>query len=107
MLLHARVRLGEVVPGSPLRVRNISSGGLMADCQAPLGMGEQIEIELRNIGWVSGNVAWARDGRIGVAFTDKIDPQLARKPVSAGPSSSPSLIRPPVQQTRRPGLKTE
>jgi hypothetical protein len=105
MFLHARARLGEVIPGSPLRVRNISSGGLMADCQAPLATGDPIEIELRNIGWVVGRVTWARAGRIGVAFADRIDPQLARSPVGAGGDSG--LLRTGLQPNRRPALKVE
>jgi hypothetical protein len=71
--------------GMPLgkaRVRNLSATGLMADCERPVVAGTRIALELRGIGRVLGAVAWARDDKIGVAFDEQIDPQLARKPVS-------------------------
>ena len=40
-------------------------------------------IELRGIGEIGGRIAWATDGRIGVAFDQQIDPMRARKPVAS------------------------
>jgi hypothetical protein len=45
-----------------------------------------VVLELRGIGPVRGTVAWAREDKIGLAFDEQIDPQLARKPVAAGAS---------------------
>lgn len=77
------------------RVRNLSATGLMADCERPVPVGARIELELRGVGRVSGNVVWSRDHKIGVAFDEEIDPQLARKPVvSPGDRhSAPSYLR--------------
>lgn len=72
--------------GAPLgkaRVRNLSATGLMADCERSVPAGTQLTLELRGIGHVSGSVAWSREDKIGVAFDEPIDPQLARKPVSS------------------------
>lgn len=67
-----------------VRVRNLSAGGLMAEYARPVALGETLEIELRGIGRIAGRIAWATDGRIGIAFAQPIDPKLARKPVGQG-----------------------
>lgn len=66
-----------------VRVRNLSSGGLMAEYAAPIANGTRVEVDVRGIGVVPGRIAWATDGRIGIAFDQQIDPMLARKPVRA------------------------
>lgn len=79
--------------GTPLgraRVRNLSATGMMADCERAVPSGIRISFDLRGVGKVSGVVIWSRDDRIGIAFDEDIDPQLARKPVSAR-GSHPSL----------------
>ncbi len=78
------------------RVRNLSSVGLMADCERPMERGARIVVDLRGIGPVAGKVAWARGDKIGMAFDETIDPQLARKPVGAsgGSSALPDYLRP-------------
>lgn len=58
------------------RVRNLSSGGLMAECDAPLIVGEHVRIELRNLRVLEGTVAWARPPRAGMAFLAPIDVPL-------------------------------
>ncbi|KQN00827.1 pilus assembly protein PilZ [Sphingobium sp. Leaf26] len=66
------------------RVRNLSATGLMADCERAVPSGIKIICELRGIGPVAGSVAWSREEKIGIAFDEPIDPQLARKPVGSG-----------------------
>jgi hypothetical protein len=80
------------------RVRNLSSGGLMAEYAAPVQSGTPVEIEVRGVGWVKGRIAWATDGRVGVAFDIEIDPMLARKPVGKG-AQTPAFTKPII--TRR------
>ena len=65
----------------PLRVRNLSSGGLMADCAGTFTPGDRVELEIRGVGIQHGVIAWAAADRIGIAFDGTIDPLLARKPV--------------------------
>jgi hypothetical protein len=65
-----------------LRIRNLSAGGLMAECTEPLASGEQVVLGLRGIGEVPGRVAWSHDGRVGISFDTPIDPRLTRKPVA-------------------------
>jgi hypothetical protein len=80
-----------------VKVRNLSSGGMMAEGALRVTQGASVQVELRNIGWVPGNVAWTADGRFGIAFAEEIDPKLARAPVSgAGDPASQRYARPPV-----------
>lgn len=76
-----------------LRVRNLSSGGLMAEYPAGLPQGLDVEFDVRGIGWVPGKVAWSAAGRVGVAFAYQIDPMLARKPVGLG-VKAPAFVTP-------------
>ena len=76
-----------------VRVRNLSSGGMMAEYPAPIDRGTIVQVEVRGVGWVSGKIAWATDGRVGVAFDNDIDPMLARKPVGKG-ASTPAYVKP-------------
>ncbi|MBJ6122116.1 PilZ domain-containing protein [Sphingomonas mollis] len=55
------------------RVRNLSSGGLMAECDAPLTVGEHVRIELRNLSVLQGAVTWTQPRRAGMMFSDPID----------------------------------
>lgn len=95
---------GATGDGEAVRVRNVSSGGLMA--QAPEGFreGMRVEVTLEGIGAVSGAVAWAELGRIGIAFDHPIDKALARKPRVA--QSAEPLFRPTAIDFRRPGLRS-
>jgi hypothetical protein len=102
MMLQARLhRVESTARGEiTLRIRNLSSGGLMADCTEPLTAGEQVVLDVRGIGEITGRVAWSHDGHIGVAFDTPIDPRQARKTVVV-----PKRPGAPVVKSRRPGLK--
>lgn len=81
LFLAARFRARGSNTVAEVRVRNLSSGGLMAELPNPVPTGTAIDIELRGIGWVAGRVAWTAVGRSGIAFDAPIDPLLARRPV--------------------------
>ncbi len=82
LFLKAVLRFLSTGAQGEVRVRNLSAGGLMAEAPVRVTRGEKVELELRNIGWVSGHVAWIAEGRIGIAFDHPIDPKEARKPVT-------------------------
>ena len=44
-----------------VKVRNLSAGGMMAEGEAKVMRGSLVVVELRNIGWVEGSVAWKHD----------------------------------------------
>lgn len=64
-----------------IKVRNLSSGGMMGEGRVRISRGMLVEVNIRNIGWVVGAIAWVQDDRFGVAFRDEIDPKRAREPV--------------------------
>ena len=78
-----------------IKVRNLSAGGMMGDGTVRVQRGAVVEVNIRNIGWVEGSVAWVQDNRFGVAFRDEINPKLAREPVS-GAEHTPRFTRPPL-----------
>jgi hypothetical protein len=78
----------------PVRIRNLSAVGLMADYEREAEPGEPVVVTLRGIGKVPGMVAWVRNGRIGVAFDEDVDPLLARRPVSGQAAPDPVQRRP-------------
>ena len=92
LLLSAQFRIAGQA-AEPVRVRNLSSGGLMAEYARPIERDTPVEIEVRGVGWVSGRIAWAAEGRVGVAFDHEIDPMLARKPVGKG-RHTPAFVKP-------------
>jgi hypothetical protein len=77
-----------------IRVRNLSSCGLMAENKLALRVDENVIVSLRGIGDVPARVVWAKGNRIGIAFAHEIDPRLARKPVGNDPSKGiPFYVR--------------
>jgi hypothetical protein len=81
LLLKAILRFPASASESEVRIRNLSSGGLMAEAPLRAARGEIVEISLKNIGWVTGKVAWVAESRIGIAFDYPIDPKAARQSV--------------------------
>jgi hypothetical protein len=69
-----------------VKVRNLSAGGMMAEGEARVMRGSLVMVELRNIGWVEGSVAWKQGDRFGIAFVDEIDPVVVRGP--SGPQAT-------------------
>lgn len=95
LFLMAEMRLDRGGADHKVRVRNVSAGGLMADGGPLVQPGEPVWIQLRNIGWVQGTVAWVQDSRCGIAFHEEIDPKLARAPIVVG-EGTPRFVRPPL-----------
>lgn len=79
-----------------VRIRNLSATGMMAETSEHLTVGANATVEMRNIGAVTGTIAWVRDGKFGMAFSFEIDPAEARKPVGSGKAASnvPDFLRP-------------
>lgn len=85
------------------KVRNLSAGGMMIEfTEAPdpdLAKGQRLTADLRNIGRVRGEIAWTAGRRFGVKFDREIDPEAARKPVSAG-GGTPDYAKPIIVPDR-------
>ncbi len=83
LMLFATLR----VPGRDdvtVRIRNLSAGGMMAVHGGPVAADDAVEVEVGRIGWISGRIAWATGGRIGIEFDRAIDPLAARRRVDEG-----------------------
>ncbi len=78
LFLLAQVRVDGQDEVCRVKVRNLSAGGMMAEGPIKVARGALVHVELRNLGWVEGSVAWKQDNRFGIAFVDAIDPMLAR-----------------------------
>ncbi len=105
LFLSAMVRRLSDQSERTVRVRNLSPGGMMADCAETFVRGEAVTITLRGIGEVTGLIIWRSIDKIGVAFDDQIDPKRARKPVGLAESNVPKHVRLPV--VRRPRFKVD
>lgn len=100
LFLMAEVRLSGSGAEYRVKVRNLSAGGMMAEGAVTVQRGSQIEVNLRNIGWVQGVVAWIQDNRFGIALMKEIDPKLARAPLTVG-EGTPRFVKPPISFHRK------
>lgn len=82
LFLLAQLRVDGQDSINRVKVRNLSAGGMMAEGDVQVLRGALVEVELRNLGWVEGTVAWKQGNRFGIAFVDEIDPRVARAPVT-------------------------
>jgi PilZ domain len=87
LFLLAQVRVDGQDSPARVKVRNLSAGGMMAEGDMRVMRGAHVSVELRNIGWVEGSVAWKQDNRFGIAFVDEIDPRVVRAPATATPGA--------------------
>ncbi|MFC4291628.1 PilZ domain-containing protein [Sphingorhabdus arenilitoris] len=93
LFLKAILRFPSSEAEGEVRIRNLSAGGLMAEAPVRVTRGEKAEVNLRNIGWISGSVAWVTEGRIGIAFDHPIDPKAARKPTGSNQADKPLYLK--------------
>jgi len=82
-----------------VKVRNLSSGGMMAEGDVAVMRGSLVSVELRNLGWVEGTVAWKQENRFGIAFVNDIDPAVVRAPAA---SQVPAFTPPRYTRTHQP-----
>lgn len=80
LFLLANVRVEQRGEQHRVKVRNLSDGGMMGEGTLKVKRGNRVEVELRNVGVVTGSVAWVQDQRFGVAFDEEIDSREARRP---------------------------
>lgn len=78
LFMLAGLRVDGRDPVRRVKIRNLSSGGLMAEGDMRVVAGTPVEVELRNVGWVSGVVAWVQESRFGIAFHQDIDAKSVR-----------------------------
>lgn len=99
LFLLAQLRVDGLDMLHRVKVRNLSAGGMMAEGEAKVVRGARVMIELRNIGWVEGTVAWKQGDRFGIAFVDEIDPVVVR---GAGAMPGSDFDAPRYTRTHQP-----
>ncbi len=102
MFLAGKLTAAESRRSCDIRVRNLSAEGLMADCALPLKEGEEVMVDIKNIGEVPGSVAWCRGGRIGLHLRFPVDPKMARQRVEGEKMLMPDYLR--SQKVLKPAL---
>lgn len=97
LFILAEIRLSGRAEEHRVKVRNLSSGGMMGEGDVKVTRGEPVEINLRNVGWVEGSVAWVQDNRFGVSFADDVDPTVIKVPAAAPEGAHIRLLKNPYQ----------
>ncbi|MCJ2184208.1 PilZ domain-containing protein [Novosphingobium sp. 1949] len=92
LFLMADLRVDGLDGEHRIKVRNLSAGGMMGEGPVRVVRGSVVEVNIRNLGWVEGSVAWVQESRFGVAFHTDIDPKLAREPVKPGEDVAPRYL---------------
>ena len=99
MLLKATLRFASLKDDNEVRIRNLSSGGLMAEAPLRVARGEKVEINLRSIGWITGTIAWVTEGRLGISFDHPIDAKAVRNPIGQNMPELPRHLQKLNSQT--------
>lgn len=81
LFLMAVLRIDGLEGEHRIKVRNLSSGGMLGEGPVHVARGAVVSVNIRNVGWVEGSVAWVHGNRFGVAFREDIDPKIARAPI--------------------------
>ncbi len=103
LFLLAGIRVESDAETHRVRVRNLSDGGMMGEGNIKVQRGNRLDIELRNVGPVTGIVAWVQDDRFGIAFDEEIDAHEARKPANPEQGApADTLDRPSVHRAPPP-----
>ena len=95
LFVMAEMRLDGVEGEHRIKLRNLSAGGMMGEGPVRVTRGAIIWVNIRNIGWTEGTVAWVQDDRFGVAFVEEIDPKVARLPARTDGNSRVMIRQPP------------
>jgi len=93
LFLMADLRVDGLDADFRIKVRNLSAGGMMGEGTVRVVRGTVVQVNIRNVGWIEGSVAWVQDSRFGVAFREDIDPRLARAPVGKAEDPIPDYMR--------------
>lgn len=91
----AMLRVGKITGQGgafPCRVRSLSSSGFVAEATTPPSRGDTVILELGEGEPLAAVVAWVRQDRFGVAFSEAQDPAILLK---ASPAAHGHKRRPP------------
>jgi diguanylate cyclase (GGDEF)-like protein len=84
----------------PVRLRNISAGGAMIECDRRLAPGTPVELDLDEAGTLAAEVRWCQQGQIGLHFAEEFAlGKLARGRRRGGgaPMPTPQYLEPQTE----------
>ena len=93
LFLQAHLTLPSRPEPATVRVRNLSPGGMLAEAPILVAQGAVVQVDLRNVGPVSGRIIWVGDRKFGIAFDRPIDPRAVRRQVVSQSDLPPHLRR--------------
>jgi PilZ domain len=102
LFMLGKLTLKEGSAAIDVRVRNLSATGMMVESPIFGKIGQDVSIEIKNIGQVAAKIAWIAEKRMGLALIEQINPHLARQPIGVK-ANTPSYTQPGI--TGRSGFK--
>jgi diguanylate cyclase (GGDEF)-like protein len=92
---HRLIRTGRLDIGGeslPVRLRNISQGGAMIECDRPLAPETRVSLDLQEAGRLEAEIRWSARGQAGMRFAAPFT--LSRLARRAGARAIPKVLRP-------------
>lgn len=79
--------------GIDIIIRNISSGGFMAEASGPFEPETRVRIRLPALGTLAARIVWVKDGQIGAEFSEEIPLPKLRELLAATGAAPPRRDR--------------
>jgi hypothetical protein len=99
---HRLIRNGRLIwqgIALPVRLRNISAGGAMIECDNQLEPGTPVELDLAEAGTLPAEVRWCQQGQVGLHFGEEFSlGKLARTRRRGG---APHMLKPEYLEPRK------
>ena len=93
---HRMIRMGRLQwDGKSLevRLRNISAGGAMIECERPIPPDTKVTLDLAESGLLGAEVRWAQHGQVGLRFEDEFELRKLARP-RREPQASTKMVTP-------------
>jgi diguanylate cyclase (GGDEF)-like protein/PAS domain S-box-containing protein len=83
----------------PVRLRNISAGGAMIECDSELEPGTPVELDLSEAGTLPAEVRWSQQGQIGLHFGEEF--ALGKLARTRRKATAPKMVTPEYLEPRK------
>jgi diguanylate cyclase (GGDEF)-like protein len=83
----------------PVRLRNISAGGAMVECDNQLSPGTPVELDLSEAGTLIAEVRWCQQGQVGLHFGEEF--ALGKLARTRRKRSAPQMLKPEYLEPRK------
>ncbi|HYJ83426.1 MAG TPA: EAL domain-containing protein [Allosphingosinicella sp.] len=83
----------------PVRLRNISAGGAMIECDNALEPGTPVELDLAEAGTLAAEVRWCQQGQVGLHFGEEF--ALGKLARTRRKSAAPKMVTPEYLEPRK------